>query len=117
MARVRLIHWNAAEAAGRAAVLRRAGHRVDHDPLTPAALRALRDAPPDVFVIEHNCSDRPYFEEMLESDVDAVSFAYVDERTIQAQHGWDCHAAHTRANVCSERFCLRPSAAKSAWRA
>jgi hypothetical protein len=46
---------------------------------------------------------------MLQSDVDAVSFAYVDERSIKAQHGWDCHASHTRTNVCSERFCLRPS--------
>ena len=51
--------------------------------------------------------------EMLQSDVDAVSFAYVDERSIKAQHGWDCHASHTRTNVCSERFCLRPSAEAS----
>jgi uroporphyrinogen-III decarboxylase len=61
-------------------------------------------------VIEHNCSDRPYFEEILKSDVDAVSFAYVDEREIHTQHGWDCHAAHTRTNVCSARFCMRPLA-------
>ncbi len=65
---------------------------------------------PDVFTIEHNCSDRPYFDEMLQSDVDAVSFAYVDERVIQKQHGWDCRAAHTRANACRERFCLHPRA-------
>jgi len=77
-------------------------------------LAVVRREAPGVFSIEHNCSDRPYFEEMLESDVDAVSFAYVDERSIQSQHGWDCHAAHTRTNVCRERFCLRPPAEKSA---
>ncbi|MFB3117615.1 MAG: uroporphyrinogen decarboxylase family protein, partial [Myxococcota bacterium] len=38
------------------------------------------------------------------------SFAYADERAIQTQHGWDCLASHTRTNVCSERFCLRPRA-------
>jgi uroporphyrinogen decarboxylase len=67
----------------------------------------VRRKAPEVFAIEHNCSDRPYFEEILESDVDAVSFAYVDERVIQKQHGWDCQSAHTRTNACSERFCLR----------
>ena len=77
-------------------------------------LAVVRREAPGVFLIEHNCSDRPYFEEMLESDVDAVSFAYVDERSIQSQHGWECHAAHTRTNACRERFCLRPSADKSA---
>jgi uroporphyrinogen decarboxylase len=67
----------------------------------------VRGEAPDVFTIEHNCSDRPYFEEILKSDIDAVSFAYVDERAIQTQHDWDCRASHTRTNVCSERFCLR----------
>jgi uroporphyrinogen-III decarboxylase len=74
----------------------------------------VRREAPDVFAIEHNCSDRPYFDEILNSDIDAVSFAYVDERAIQAQHGWDCHASHTRTNVCSERFCLRSPAETSA---
>ena len=74
----------------------------------------MRSEAPDVLAIEHNCSDRPYFAEMLQSDVDAVSFAYVDERSIKTQHGWDCHASHTRVNVCGERFCLRPAAEKSA---
>jgi uroporphyrinogen-III decarboxylase len=69
-------------------------------------LATVRSEAPDVFTIEHNCSDRPYFEEILKSDVDAVSFAYADERAIQTQHGWDCHASHNRTNVCSERFCL-----------
>lgn len=70
----------------------------------------VRREAPDVFAIEHNCADRPYFEEILQSDVDAVSFAYADERAIHAEHGWDCHAAHTRANACGERFCLRAGA-------
>jgi len=74
----------------------------------------LRGEAPDVFAIEHNCSDRPYFEEMLQSDVDAVSFAYADERVIRAQHGWDCRASHTRTNACGERFCLRAPAEGSA---
>jgi uroporphyrinogen-III decarboxylase len=74
----------------------------------------VRREAPDVFAIEHNCSDRPYFDEMLKSDVDAVSFAYADERAIQSQHGWDCRASHTRTNVCGERFCLRDSAEGSA---
>ena len=73
-------------------------------------IAVVRREAPDVFTIEHNCSDRPYFDEILKSDVDAVSFAYADERAIQTQHGWDCHASHTRTNVCSERFCLRPPA-------
>ena len=77
-------------------------------------LAVARREAPDVLLIEHNCSDRPYFEEILKSDIDAVSFAYVDERAIQTQHSWDCQASHTRTNVCSERFCLRPSAEESA---
>jgi len=77
-------------------------------------LAVMRDEAPGVFSIEHNCSDRPYFEEMLDSEVDAVSFAYADERSIQAQHGWDCRTSHTRTNVCGERFCFRSSAETSA---
>lgn len=73
-------------------------------------LATVRSEAPDVFTIEHNCSNRPYFEEILKSDVDAVSFAFADERAIQTQHGWDCHASHTRTNVCSERFCLHSPA-------
>jgi len=70
----------------------------------------VRQEAPGVFTIEHNCADRPYFDEILQSGVDAVSFAYADERAIRAEHGWDCHAAHTRANACSERFCLHVGA-------
>jgi CheY-like chemotaxis protein len=52
MKRVRLIHWNAAEAAERAARLRAAGYSVDSEMLTPNGLRELRDNPPDAVVID-----------------------------------------------------------------
>ncbi|MBN2565730.1 MAG: hypothetical protein JXB46_08465 [Candidatus Eisenbacteria bacterium] len=52
MARVRLIHWKAEEARERMAQLRAAGHRVRWQPIDPAALRALKASPPDVFVID-----------------------------------------------------------------
>jgi uroporphyrinogen-III decarboxylase len=67
----------------------------------------VRREAPGVFAIEHNCSDRPYFDEMLRSDIDAVSFAYVDERAVQLRHAWDCRESHTRTNACLDRFCLR----------
>lgn len=70
----------------------------------------VRGEAPSVFAIEHNCSDRPYFQEMLDSDIDAVSFAYADDRVIRSQHGWDCRAAHTRPNACLERFCFEGAA-------
>jgi uroporphyrinogen-III decarboxylase len=71
-------------------------------------LAAARREAPDVFLIEHNCSDTPYFEEILALDVDAVSFAHGDVRAIRAEHGWDCHAKHAAPNACLERFCLAP---------
>jgi CheY-like chemotaxis protein len=53
MSRVALIHWNAAEAAERAARLRQAGHRAEvPDGQSGAAIRALRESPPDAFVID-----------------------------------------------------------------
>ena len=52
MPRIRLIHWNAAEAAERAARLANDEIRVDHAPLEPAGLRALRADPPDAVVID-----------------------------------------------------------------
>jgi len=53
MRRVRLIHWNAAEGEERAALLKRAGYRVDFDAkLEPEGLRAFRANPPDAFVID-----------------------------------------------------------------
>ena len=52
MPRIRLIHWNAAEAAERAARLAHGGLRVDHAPLDHAGVRALRHDPPDAVVID-----------------------------------------------------------------
>ena len=52
MQRIRLIHWNAAEAGERAAQLRAVGYEVDGEPLDGAGLRRLRDDPPDVMVID-----------------------------------------------------------------
>ncbi|MCY4115044.1 MAG: hypothetical protein OXG33_14085 [Chloroflexi bacterium] len=52
MPRIRLIHWNADEAAGRAARLAAGELQVDHAPLDPAGLRALRADPPDAVVID-----------------------------------------------------------------
>jgi uroporphyrinogen-III decarboxylase len=75
-------------------------------------LATARSEAPDVLLIEHNCSDTPYFEEILKLDVDAVSFAYADVRAIQSNHDWDCRVSHTRANTCRERFCLQPTAEK-----
>jgi hypothetical protein len=53
MSRLFLVHWNAAEAAARAARLRRSGHVVT--PFSDAgggvALRRVREAPPEAFVI------------------------------------------------------------------
>lgn len=73
-------------------------------------LEAARRQAPYVFLIEHNCSRTPYFGEILELDVDAVSFAYGDVGGIAKRHGWDCHAAHDSTNACLDRFCLRPAA-------
>lgn len=50
--RVRLIHVNAAEGKGRAALLRKAGYRVAFEPVTPVLLKKLRDKPPDALVID-----------------------------------------------------------------
>jgi CheY-like chemotaxis protein len=52
MRRVFLIHWNAAEAAGRVDLLRGAGFQVRFDPLDLPAMRVLRDEPPDAVVID-----------------------------------------------------------------
>ncbi len=72
-------------------------------------LAAARERAPEVFLIEHNCSRTPYFEEILQLDIDGVSFSYGDVRAIEKQHGWDCHTAHASSNACLERFCLFPA--------
>ena len=53
MPRVRLVHWNAVEGRERAAELRGAGYEVDYQAaLGPADLRAMRERPPEAFVID-----------------------------------------------------------------
>ncbi len=52
MPRVRLIHWNAGEAAERAARLRAAGYVVSHKPPTDGFLRELRGSVPAAVVID-----------------------------------------------------------------
>jgi len=52
MHRVRLIHWKASEAEDRAQRLRSAGYEVECEALSAAGLRALRENPPCVCVID-----------------------------------------------------------------
>ena len=52
MPRIRLIHWNPAEAAERATRLPDDEFDVDHAPLDPTGLRALRANPPDALLID-----------------------------------------------------------------
>jgi hypothetical protein len=52
MPRVRLIHWNAAEAEERIARLRAAGYEVEYGETTPGALRDCLNNPPAAFVID-----------------------------------------------------------------
>ena len=52
MAKVRLIHWNADEAEGRAQRLRRAGYEVEHPEFDPKGLGRLAKEPPAAVVID-----------------------------------------------------------------
>jgi CheY-like chemotaxis protein len=53
MLRIRLIHWNAAEAGRYLALLTEAGHRVEYSPeFSPRLLREWRLSPPDAFIID-----------------------------------------------------------------
>lgn len=52
MRRLRLIHWNAAEASDGAGILRALGYRVDASPFSPAELRKLKTYPADAFLID-----------------------------------------------------------------
>jgi CheY-like chemotaxis protein len=53
MARIRVLHWNANEAAAMLSLLRAAGHTVDYDEeLKPDVFRAIRQSPPDAVVID-----------------------------------------------------------------
>jgi hypothetical protein len=50
--RIRLVHWDAAEAEERAGWLRALGYGVDREPLSPAGLRALGADPPAAVVVD-----------------------------------------------------------------
>jgi CheY-like chemotaxis protein len=50
--RIRLIHWNAAEAKERAALIRALGHDVRSGPIDDPYMRDLRADPPDAIVID-----------------------------------------------------------------
>ncbi len=53
MARVRLIHWRAAEAVRYIELLEDAGYQVEYsEAFQPALMRAWRDSPPDAFVFD-----------------------------------------------------------------
>jgi CheY-like chemotaxis protein len=53
MSRVRLLHWNASEAATYVELLRTAGYDVDYDhEFRPGMMRLWRESPPDAFVID-----------------------------------------------------------------
>lgn len=53
MPRVRLLHWNAQEAARHIEILRAAGYRVEYDQeFRPALMKDWRASPPDAFVID-----------------------------------------------------------------
>ncbi len=52
MTRIRLIHWNAAEAKDRIRHLRAAGYSVDYDAFTPDLLRGMRANLPAAVVID-----------------------------------------------------------------
>lgn len=52
MARVRLIHWKAQEAAAHVETLRAAGYEVEYSELDGAGFRSLRERPPAAFVID-----------------------------------------------------------------
>lgn len=72
MARVRLIHWHAEEAAELGALLERAGHSVEARPLETGNFAKLRARAPDVYVIS---LDR------LPSHGREVAFALRDSKT------------------------------------
>jgi CheY-like chemotaxis protein len=50
--RVRLIHWNTAEAAARASLIQAAGFEADFAPFPPIALRELGQNPPAAVIID-----------------------------------------------------------------
>jgi uroporphyrinogen decarboxylase len=69
-------------------------------------LATARATNPDALLIEHNCADTPYFSDILENDVDAISFAHGDVAAIKANHGIDCRLSHATPGACPNRVCL-----------
>ena len=49
---IRLIHWNAPEAAEKAILLKKAGYAVEHKPLDASGIHELRQEPPTAVVID-----------------------------------------------------------------
>jgi CheY-like chemotaxis protein len=52
LTRIRLIHWNAAEAKGKASILASAGYEVDYEQFTSQTLKELKSNPPATVVID-----------------------------------------------------------------
>lgn len=52
-------------------------------PFERGLLAAARDAAPDLMLIEHNCAEAPYVDEVLRLDVDAVHMARADQDVVQ----------------------------------
>lgn len=72
-------------------------HHVDQfvNPYHRQVLAAARAADPGVALIEHNCSDRPYLDDALTSDVDAISLAETDTSHLFDAHQWNNRTAIT----------------------
>jgi MtaA/CmuA family methyltransferase len=71
-------------------------------------LSVARRSNPNLILIEHNCSETPYIDDILASDVDAFSFAHGDVKAISEKLRWDCYTEHTSVNSCIDRHCLKP---------
>ena len=69
-------------------------------------LATARATSPDVLFIEHNCTDTPYFSDILDNDIDAVSFAHGDVAAIKANHGIDSRLAHATPGAYPNRVYL-----------
>jgi len=52
MPRIRLIHWNQAEAKQKAQTLQSLGYTVDYASLAPQTLKELKNNPPDIIIID-----------------------------------------------------------------
>ena len=52
MVRIRLFHWNVAEAEEKTLILKSLGYEVDYEPYPPKALKQLRNNPPAAVIID-----------------------------------------------------------------